>query len=129
MAPREKKAIRKLKIAWANPIETIANIGSTNEGHPILLAISSTTVKRHTRASLGLELERSKIQEADIDRLRSMYSILDDFKLTFPQLDDIVVFPSPRCIAFYDDVFNTGMRFPLHPFIINILDFYTLTPT
>lgn len=69
------------------------------------------------------------IQKVDLNRLRSTYAIPDEFRMIVPSSKDRVVSPSPRCVAFYKNAFEMGIRFPLHSFITNILDFYIITPT
>lgn len=60
----------------------------TKEGCPTPFEVP---VKKLRKASLGPELERSEIHEADLDRLRSIYSIPDDFRMTIPGSDNKVV--------------------------------------
>lgn len=69
------------------------------------------------------------IQEADLNRLRTTYAIHDEFRMIVLDPEDRVVSPTPGCVAFYKDTFEAGLRFPLHHFITNILDFYTVTLT
>lgn len=93
MAPREKKAVRKVKIARANPSETVVDTSLVEEGHPAPSTAPSTTIKCHRMASLGPELERSEIHEIDLNRLRSMYVIPDDFRITILGPNNRVVSP------------------------------------
>lgn len=55
-------------------------------------------------------------QKAGLDKPRTMYDISNEFRMIVPGLNDRVVSPSPECIDFYEDAFEAGIRFPLHPF-------------
>lgn len=126
MSPREKKAIRKVKVPRVESSDPLVNPVPIEEG---CLVPSKVPVKQHRRASLGPELERFEIQEANLERLRKMYYVPKDVRMTILGPSDRVVSPSSRCIAFYEDIFEASVRFPLHPFITNNFDFYTMTPT
>lgn len=78
----------------------------TKEGHP---APSSAPNRRHRRASLDLEQERSKIKEVDHKRLREKYFIIDSITMTIPGRDDRVLFLPSRCITFHEDAFDAGL--------------------
>lgn len=135
MTPRERRAIRKVKSRVnlakitmdTNPIEEYPNTLIAFAITPFV--IPTITRKHHKRASFGLELKKSMTQEVDFNRLRSAYAVPDDFRMIVPSLEERVVSPPFRCVAFYEDTFKASIRFPLHPFILNLLDFYTVTPT
>lgn len=65
----------------------------------------------------------------DLERLRIIFIVPKEIKLIVPSLEDNVMFSPPGCVTFYEDAFDARIRFPLHPFIKNILDFYMVTPT
>lgn len=77
----------------------VSPVVSVEEEVRVLQAISPVappaTKPCHRRASLGLELERSLTQEADLDRLRAKYAIPDEFRMTVPYLDERVISPPP----------------------------------
>lgn len=125
MAPIEKTAIRKVKAKIDPTMPSMSSV-STEEGCPIPYEV---LVRRHRRTFLGSELERYEIYEVDLERLMIKYSVLDNFGMTIRGLDNMIVSPPSRCIAFYEDTFKAGVRFSLYLFITNILDFYAVTPT
>lgn len=69
------------------------------------------------------------IREADLERLRIKYPILDEFRMVVPSSNEKVIAPLHASVALYEDAFEAGVRFPLHPFIWDILDFYRVAPT
>lgn len=121
MILEKKKAVRKVKMLRIDPIGPLMNPILTKEGH---LAPFEVPPKWHRRAFLGSKLVRSEIHKADLERLRNEYYVPDNIRITILDLDDRVVFPSSRCVVFFEDAFDTSMQFPLHPFIANNLNFY-----
>lgn len=75
MAPKETKVARKVNVR-VDLVEAITDTTPVDEGHPAPPIASSIApaiaVPCHRRSSLGPKLERSVIQEANLDRLRSM---------------------------------------------------------
>lgn len=125
MAPREKRAVRKVKMHRVESSDPLTIPILTKKG---CFVPSKVLVKWHKRASLSPKLERSKIQEADLKRLRREYAILDKFTMIISGPDDRVVSPL-GCVAFYKDAFEASIMFPLHSFIPNILNFYIVSLT
>jgi hypothetical protein len=63
----------------------------------------------------------SKIDQEDINRIRMRYQI--------PDLDERACCPKfERDVAFYEVDFQAGVRFPLQPFVRDLLDFLSLAP-
>ena len=55
------------------------------------------------------------------------WGLLDGYDIIKPGLYDTVRYPHPGCIAVYDKAFELGMRFPLHPFAREVLEFLNIT--
>ena len=43
--------------------------------------------------------------------------------------EGLVIYPPDDFITIYKELFRLGLRFSLHPFIANILDWYEVIPT
>lgn len=74
-------------------------------------------------------LEKSIIQEADLDRLKIKYAILEEFGMVVPGSNERVIASPPGSVTFYEDIFEAGIKFLLHQFIWDILDFYQVPLT
>uniref|UniRef100_A0A2N9J2C0 Transposase (putative) gypsy type domain-containing protein n=1 Tax=Fagus sylvatica TaxID=28930 RepID=A0A2N9J2C0_FAGSY len=61
------------------------------------------------------------------DRLGSMYQILEDVVLRIPNLDESACSPEED-VAFYESALTASLRFPVQPFIRELLDFLSLVP-
>lgn len=109
-------------------VDSIGTIISPNLIEDEYLVPFDVPIRHHRRASLGPVQEKSKIRKAELRKLKDKYSVLDNIRMTVPSLDDRILSPRSRCIAFYEDGFDAGVRFLLHPFIKNVLDFYKVTP-
>ena len=68
----------------------------------------------------------SKIDQDDIDRMRSRYQIPDDIVLRIPDLDERAGCLKFDDVAFYVVDFQAGLRFPLQLFMRELLDFLSL---
>lgn len=55
----------------------------------------------------------SKVDQDDIDRMRSQYQISDDIVLRVPDSDERACCPKFDDVAFYEADFQVGLRFPL----------------
>lgn len=78
MAPRAKRDVRKVKVR----IDSAEAMVDTNPIREECLASPIAVVQHHRRASSSPELERSVTQEENLDRLKSMYAILDNLRMT-----------------------------------------------
>ena len=66
----------------------------------------------------------SKIDQEDINRMRTRYQIPDDVVLRIPDPDERACCPKYKSdVAFYKVDFQVGIRFPLQPFVRNLLDY------
>jgi hypothetical protein len=71
----------------------------------------------------------SKIRQDDIDRIRRHYQIPDDVVLRIPDLDERACCPKYEGdVAFYEADLRAGLRFPVQPFVRELLDFLSLAP-
>jgi hypothetical protein len=60
----------------------------------------------------------SKVNQEDINRMRTRYQIPDDVVLRIPDPDERSCCPKYEGdIAFYEVDFQAGIRFPLQPFV------------
>jgi hypothetical protein len=72
----------------------------------------------------------SKIRrDDDIDRIRRRYQIPDDVVLRIPDPDEKACCPKYEGdVAFYEADLRAGLRFPIQPFVKELLDFLSLAP-
>jgi hypothetical protein len=71
----------------------------------------------------------SKINQDDIDRIRRRYQIPDDVVLRIPDSDERACCPKYEGdVAFYEADLRAGLRFPMQPFVRELLDYLSLAP-
>uniref|UniRef100_A0A2N9FLU3 Transposase (putative) gypsy type domain-containing protein n=1 Tax=Fagus sylvatica TaxID=28930 RepID=A0A2N9FLU3_FAGSY len=71
----------------------------------------------------------SKFNEDDVDRLRRRYQIPDDVVIRIPDADERACCPKYEGdVAFYEAGLKAGLRFPIQPFVRELLDFLSLAP-
>ena len=70
----------------------------------------------------------SELFEVDIERLRGHYHISRQYRLMASDEDGWVVRPPNSYIAVYEEFLRLGLQFSIHPFFVNILDFYEVVP-
>ena len=71
----------------------------------------------------------SKVTQDDIDRMRRRYQIPDDVVLRIPDSDERACCPKYEGdVAFYEADHRAGLRFPMQPFVRELLDFLGLAP-
>uniref|UniRef100_A0A2N9GGF3 Uncharacterized protein n=1 Tax=Fagus sylvatica TaxID=28930 RepID=A0A2N9GGF3_FAGSY len=71
----------------------------------------------------------SKTNQDDIDRIRRRYQIPDDVVLRIPNSDERACCPKYEGdVAFYEADLRAGLRFPMQPFVRELLDFLSLAP-
>uniref|UniRef100_A0A2N9GNP9 Transposase (putative) gypsy type domain-containing protein n=1 Tax=Fagus sylvatica TaxID=28930 RepID=A0A2N9GNP9_FAGSY len=80
--------------------------------------------------SAGGGEERGLIRrDDDIDRIRHRYQIPDDVVLRIPDPDEKACCPKYKGdVAFYKADLRAGLRFPIQPFVRELLDFLSLAP-
>ena len=80
-------------------------------------------------ASLGPNHEESHLTESDLKMFWVQYFIFSSFRLVAPGRDDRVLIPPKDRVIFYEKPLLSDLRFHLHPFICNILDYYHILLT
>jgi hypothetical protein len=71
----------------------------------------------------------SRVTQDDIDRMRRRYQIPDDVVLRIPDSDERACCPKyGGDVAFYEADLKAGLRFPIQPFVRELLDFLGLAP-
>jgi hypothetical protein len=71
----------------------------------------------------------SRVTQDDIDRMRRRYQIPDDVVLRIPDSDERACCPKyVGDVAFYEADLKAGLRFPIQPFVRELLDFLGLAP-
>ena len=71
----------------------------------------------------------SKIRQDDVDRIRRRYQILDDVVLRIPDANERACCPKYEGdVAFYEADPRAGLRFPIQPFVRELLDYLSLAP-
>ena len=69
----------------------------------------------------------SKVDQEGINRIRTHYQIPNDVVLRIPNLDEKACCPKfEGDVAFYEVNFQADVRFPLKPFMRDLLDFLSL---
>ena len=69
----------------------------------------------------------SRVTQDDIDRMRRRYQIPDDVVLRIPDSDERACCPKYEGdVAFYEADLRAGLRFPVQPFVRELLDFLGL---
>lgn len=93
--------------------------------------VSSIWETLQVERSSGLEIipigsmnEASEMTEVEISWLWDYYKFPDNFHVHAPRLEDRVTSSSVDRLAVYEEFLRVGLRFPLHPFIANVLDLY-----
>ena len=70
-----------------------------------------------------------KFRQDDIDRIRRRYQIPDDVVIRIPDADERACCPKYEGdVAFYEADLRAGLRFPMQPFVRELLDFFSLAP-
>ncbi len=68
----------------------------------------------------------SKVDQDDIDRMRSQYQISEVIVLRILDSDKKACCPKFDNVAFYEADFQAGLRFPLQLFVSELLDFLSM---
>ena len=71
----------------------------------------------------------STVTQDDIDRMRRRYQIPDDVVLRIPDSEERACCPKYESdVTFYEVDLRAGLRFPMQPFVRELLDFVGLAP-
>ncbi|GFZ09079.1 hypothetical protein Acr_20g0008870 [Actinidia rufa] len=65
----------------------------------------------------------------ELDALRETYSFPSRVRVRLPEEGETITSTRPDEVAFYEAAFFAGLRFPIHPTIRLILQFYNICPT
>ena len=76
---------------------------------------------------VGPEFFESVMTIVDLERLRSLCFILDEFGLTLASTDDRIHVPSVGSVGVYEEAMKAGLRFPLHPFVKRVMGRFFLS--
>ena len=69
----------------------------------------------------------SKFNEESLGRIRSRYQVPEDVVLRIPNSDEQAC-SHAEDVALYESTLTAGLRFPVQPFIRELLDFLSLAP-
>ena len=75
----------------------------------------------------GPESFRSTMTIADLEKLRSLCFISDEFGLTLASSDDRIHVPPTGSVGVYEEAMKAGLRFLLHPFVKRIMERFSLS--
>ena len=75
---------------------------------------------------VGPESFESVMTLADLEKLRSLCFIQEEFGLTLASTNDRICFPPASSVRVYEEAMKAGLRFPLHPFIKRVLGRFSL---
>ncbi|GFY85508.1 hypothetical protein Acr_04g0002460 [Actinidia rufa] len=76
----------------------------------------------------SLAIELNIMTQGDLDRLRETYSFPLGLRMRLPGKGKTIIFVSASEVAFYEAMLSAGLRFPVHPTIKWILNFYGICP-
>ena len=78
--------------------------------------------------SSPLEKEINVMTQGGLGRMREVYSFPAGIQAKIPEEGETILSTRPSEVAFYEVVFPVGLRFPIHPTIKRILNFYNICP-
>uniref|UniRef100_A0A2N9HN00 Transposase (putative) gypsy type domain-containing protein n=1 Tax=Fagus sylvatica TaxID=28930 RepID=A0A2N9HN00_FAGSY len=120
---------------WSLPLSEELPEGLSDEsaGGAMSDAIPSTSGSRQPprvdRSWKALSFFSKIRRDDDIDRIRRRYQIPDDVVLRIPDTDERACCPKYEGdVAFYEADLRAGLRFPIQPFVRELLDYLSLAP-
>ena len=60
--------------------------------------------------------------------LQGFYFIPSDFWIELSDLGERVDHPPVGCLSVYEEALKAGLRFPLHTFVVQLMNVYRLSP-
>ena len=63
-----------------------------------------------------------------LSRLKDKFQFLDRVRVRLPREEDRACHFFPREVCFYKVAFQCGLRFPVHPFLMELLDCFSIAP-
>uniref|UniRef100_A0A2N9GG88 Transposase (putative) gypsy type domain-containing protein n=1 Tax=Fagus sylvatica TaxID=28930 RepID=A0A2N9GG88_FAGSY len=124
---------------WSLPLSEELPEGLSDEsagrvaGDPSSDAVPSTSGSRQQprvdRSWKAMSFFSKIRRDEDIDKIRRRYQIPDDVVLRIPDSDERACCPKYEGdVAFYEADLRAGLRFPVQPFVRELLDFLSLAP-
>uniref|UniRef100_A0A2N9HNE9 Transposase (putative) gypsy type domain-containing protein n=1 Tax=Fagus sylvatica TaxID=28930 RepID=A0A2N9HNE9_FAGSY len=124
---------------WSLPLSEELPEGLSDEsaggvvGGPSSDAVPSTSGSRQQpradRSWRAMSFFSKIKRDEDIDKVRRRYQIPDDVVLRIPDSDERACCPKYEGdVAFYEADFRAGLRFPVQPFVRELLDYLSLAP-
>ena len=72
--------------------------------------------------------EECTLDADTIFKYRDKFQFPKEVRIRFPQEGEKACHFSPGEVCFYEAVFQCGLRFPIHPFIMELLNHFNITP-
>ena len=66
--------------------------------------------------------------QGDLDRLKEAYSFPSEIQAKIPEEDETILSSRSGKVVIYEVAFLVALRFPIHPTIKRILNFYNICP-
>ena len=124
---------------WSLPLSEELPEGLSDEsaggtmGGVLSVAVPSTSGSRQPpradRSWKALSFFSKIRRDEDIDRIRRRYQIPDNVVLRIPDADERACCPKYEGdVAFYEADLRAGLRFPIQPFVRELIDYLSLAP-
>uniref|UniRef100_A0A2N9HSL2 Uncharacterized protein n=1 Tax=Fagus sylvatica TaxID=28930 RepID=A0A2N9HSL2_FAGSY len=122
---------------WPLPLSEELPEGLSDESGGVTREVSSEAVPSTSGSRPFPRIDRSwkamsyfsKFRQDDVDRIRRRYQIPDDVVIRIPDSDERACCPKYEGdVAFYEADLKAGLRFPIQPFVRELLDFLSLAP-
>ena len=112
-----------LKGLFCVNMEKIEESAESSGRESAVLASPPFYVKGGGPLNYFIDLQTKRDLDKQRDAITLKWRLKDDYNLINPGNYDTVRFPFPHCIAVYLPSFELRLRFPLHPFFREVLDF------
>ena len=86
---------------------------------------TAVSIPREVRAFHALE-EVCSLDDETLSRFRGRFQFPDRVRVHLPHRDERACHFSPEEVCFYEAVFLSGLRFPVHPFIMELLGHFDI---
>ncbi|GFY87962.1 hypothetical protein Acr_05g0016010 [Actinidia rufa] len=118
-----------VEIAWRGPTLNVGLVlprsGGFQDKHPLERSWATSSVMVLGRRSCL----SGKFYPTSVAPYSKCRGGLRDLRVRLPDEGEIITSTCPGEVAFYEAAFPAGLRFPLHPTIRLILQFYNICPT
>ena len=88
---------------------------------------TAVSIPREVRAFHALG-EVCGLDDRTLSRFRGRFQFPDRVKVRLPHEEERACHFSPREVCFYEAAFLSGLRFPVHPFIMELLGHFDIAP-